>query len=116
MRHLFATALLVATSATLTLSGQRPAPPAPGSDPLHVPFDQILDTNVRDGLVYYRALKSERGRLDRYIASLNIPSGTYDEWSAERKIAFWVNAYNAFVLETIVSNYPIRGTSQSYPA
>ena len=91
MRHAFATAVLVAACATLTLTGQR-AGPAPGSDPLHVPFDQILDTNVRDGLVYYRALKSERGRLDRYIASLNVPSATYDAWSADRKIAVWVNA------------------------
>jgi len=115
MRHAFATTLLVAACATLTLAGQRPGP-APGSDPLHVPFDQILDTSVRDGLVYYRALKSERGRLDRYIASLNIPSATYDGWAADRKIAFWVNAYNAFVLETIVSSYPIHGTSSTYPA
>ena len=33
-------------------------------------FDQILDLNVRDGFVYYRALKSERGRLDGYVTSL----------------------------------------------
>ena len=71
MRHAFVTAVLVAACATLTLTGQRSGP-APGSDPLHVPFDQILDINVRDGLVYYRALKSERGRLDRYVASLNV--------------------------------------------
>ena len=56
MRHAFVTAVLVAACATLTLTGQRSGP-APGSDPLHVPFDQILDINVRDGLVYYRALQ-----------------------------------------------------------
>ena len=31
-------------------------------------------------------------------------------------MAFWVNAYNAFVLQTVVSRYPIRGTSSAYPA
>ena len=35
------------------------------TDALHRPFDQILDIQVRDGLVYYRALRGERGRLDR---------------------------------------------------
>jgi hypothetical protein len=90
-------------------------PPGPGSDPLHRSFDQILDLNVRDGLVYYRALQGARGKLDSYIASLNVPAATYDGWSREQKMAFWLNAYNAFVLQTIISRYPIRGTSSAYP-
>ena len=51
---------------------------------LHRPLDQILDVNVRDGLVYYRALKSERGRLDRYVASLNVPGGDVRRLVARR--------------------------------
>ena len=85
-------------------------------DVLHRPFDQVLDINVRDGMVYYRALKSERGRLDRYSASLNVPTATYDGWSRDEKMAFWVNAYNAFVLQTVVDRYPIRGSSSGYPS
>ena len=54
------------------------APAASGSDPFHRPLDQILDVNVRDGLVYYRALQSSRGALDRYVASLNVSTATYD--------------------------------------
>ena len=83
---------------------------------LHRPLDQILDLNVRDGLVYYRALRGERGRLDRYIASLNVLPATYESWSREDKMAFWVNAYNAFVLQTVLERYPIRGRSAAYPA
>jgi len=89
--------------------------PAPGADPLHRPLDQILDVNVRDGLVYYRALKSDRGRLDRYIASLNVPAATYDKWSKGQQMAFWVNAYNAFVLQTVVNHYPLTGTIKQVP-
>ena len=40
------------------------------SMPLHRAFDKILDIYVRDGLVYYRALKQERAKFDRYVASL----------------------------------------------
>jgi hypothetical protein len=82
---------------------------------LHRPLDQILDLNVRDGLVYYRALKAERGRLDRYAASLNVPAATYAAWDRQHKMAFWVNAYNAFVLQTVIDHYPIRGSAAAYP-
>ena len=89
--------------------------PESGVDPLHRPLDQLLDLYVRDGFVYYRALKSDRGRLDRYIASLNVPAATYEAWPREQKMAFWVNAYNAFVLQTVIDVYPIRGKAAGYP-
>jgi hypothetical protein len=95
---------------------QPPVPPGPGADPLHIPLDRILDVNVRDGMVYYRALQSGRGALDRYVASLSVPQATYDSWSREAKMAFWVNAYNAAVLQTVVNAYPIRGRSPDFPA
>lgn len=82
----------------------------------HRPLDQILDLYVRDGFVYYRALQSERARLDRYVSSLNVAPATYDAWSREQQMAFWVNAYNAFVLQTVVNHYPVRSKSAEYPA
>ena len=88
---------------------------AAGADSLHRPLDEILDVQVRDGLVYYRALRSERARLDRYVASLDVRPQTYDGWSRDEKIAFWLNAYNAFVLQTVVDRYPIRGKAAAYP-
>jgi Protein of unknown function, DUF547 len=89
--------------------------PAPGAELLHRPLDQILDVNVRDGLVYYRALKSDRGRLDRYVASLNVAPAVYQAWSREQQMAFWVNAYNAFVLQTVINHYPLRGNIKQIP-
>lgn len=89
--------------------------PAPGAELLHRPLDQILDTNVRDGLVYYRALKGDRGRLDRYVASLNVTPAAYQGWSREQQMAFWINAYNAFVLETVINHYPMHGTIRQIP-
>ena len=49
--------ILAVVLVSAVLSGQEFVP-APGADPLHRPLDQILDVNVRDGLVYYGALKS----------------------------------------------------------
>lgn len=110
---LIAVALLCAPPAARTAPrAQAGGPP----DTFHRPLDQILDVDVRDGLVYYRALRSDRGRLDRYVASLNVPAATYDGWPREHKMAFWVNAYNAIVLQTVINHYPIHGASSRYPA
>ncbi|MGE3274136.1 MAG: DUF547 domain-containing protein [Vicinamibacterales bacterium] len=110
MRLAFLMALLVAAA---PLARQ---PEAPGVDPLHRPFDQILDVNVRDGLVYYHALRQQRGALDRYVAALGaVSKATLDGWSRERQMAYWMNAYDAFVLRTVIDHYPIRGRSPAYP-
>jgi hypothetical protein len=91
-------------------------PSAPPIDPLHASFDTLLDLYVRDGLVYYRALRSERGRFDRYVASLDVPRATVEQWPRPRQLAYWINAYNAFVIDTVLDHYPIRGRSSDYPA
>lgn len=88
----------------------------PTLEAIHRPLDAILDANVRDGMVYYRALQSVRGRLDRYVASLDVPADTYASWTRDAQAAFWLNAYNAFVLKTVIDHYPIRGKSAAYPA
>jgi hypothetical protein len=93
-----------------------PAQDAPAVDPLHAPLEEVLDLNVRDGLVYYRALQGQRGRLDRYIASLNVPAPAFDAWDRDRRAALWLNAYNALVLRTVIDHYPIRGRSGAYPS
>lgn len=86
-------------------------------DGLHRPFDEILDLYVRDGLVYYLALCNERPKFDRYVLSLGEVRGeTLLAWPRERQLAYWINAYNAFVLRTVIDSYPIRGKSVDFPA
>jgi hypothetical protein len=88
--------------------------PAHSQPPRMSGLEQILDTYVRDGLVYYRALKAERGRLDAYVNSLaSVPA---ENRTKEDQAAFWVNAYNAIVLQTVVDHYPIAQRSHEYPA
>jgi hypothetical protein len=114
MRLPVSVSALLVSSLVLVPSAQAPLPPT--GDPLHRPLDEILDLNVRDGLVYYRALQSQRGKLDRYAASLNVAPATYESWRREARMAFWVNAYNAFVLQSVIARYPIHGRSAQYPS
>lgn len=89
------------------------AQPADG-DARTAGYDQLLDVSVRDGLVYYRALKSDRGRLDRFVDALANRSLASE--SRESQMAFWLNAYNAIVLRTVINNYPIAQRTREYPA
>jgi len=77
-------------------------------------LDTLLDLYVRDGLVYYRALKADRARLDAYVNAL--ATASTDQLPREEQVAFWLNAYNALVLRTVVDHYPIQGRSSEYPA
>jgi len=77
-------------------------------------LDQILDLYVRNGDVYYRALRSDRAKLDGYV---NLIAGiSVDKRPREEQLAFWLNAYNALVLRTVIDHYPIAGKSSEYPA
>jgi hypothetical protein len=109
VRHVVLVCSFFVPLASSIHSAQQPPSTA---EPLHRPFDQLLDLYVRDGLVYYRAVRADRARLDRYLGALGgVSRGTYDGWSREQKIAFWLNAYNAFVLQTVAASYPPRGNS-----
>lgn len=116
MRHALRSALVVLAFAAGVVAwpSAQDAPP-PAVDPLHRALDGILDIYVRDGLVYYQALKQERPRFDRYVSTI-AEAEVPDTWDQKRRLAFWINAYNALVLRTVIDHYPIRGRAAGYPS
>ena len=109
--------MLALASLVLSLSSSVLAqlPPPPEVDPRHRAFDALLDINVRDGQVYYRAVQASRASLNRYIASLDIPEAEFARLSRDEQIALLINAYNAIVLQTVVNNYPIQARVKTLP-
>src|SRR5687768_7843799 len=91
-------------------------PDLPNADPRHKQYDVLLDTNVRDGLVYYRAVQAQRGMLARYIASLDLAPAAFSALSREDQMALLINAYNAIALHSAAQQYPIQGRASAYPA
>jgi len=103
----------------LSLSIAPGAPAAGGATTAQTastPLDRVLDTYVREGHVYYRALQSERKLLDAYVRALDLPAALVAAWPKAKPLAFWVNAYNALVLQTVIDKYPITGKAEDYPA
>jgi len=72
----------------------------------HAALDSVLASHLRDGRVDYGGLARDRGPLDRYLAASRKASP--DGWSREEQIAFWVNVYNAHVLEGIIRRPGLR--------
>lgn len=78
----------------------------------HDLFDQTLQKYVNnDGAVDYPRLKANPTQLDTYISTLAAVSPETHPTSfptQDHKLAYWINAYNAFVLKGIVDTYPIQ--------
>jgi Protein of unknown function, DUF547 len=55
----------------------------------------------------YAGMAAERETLKAYLASLSaVPKSTFDAFSKAQQLAFLINAYNAFTVELILTQYP----------
>ncbi len=93
---------LLLSCGSLTVTNEQSQPPN------HIPFDKLLKQYVNDrGLVNYEGLAKDRGSLKSYLETLSA-NGPNDKWSRNEKLAYWINAYNAFTLELILTHYPVN--------
>jgi len=61
------------------------------------------------GRVDYRCLRENREQLDTFVNSLaDFPPRYYYRWPRADRIALWINACNAHVLQVVINHYPIR--------
>lgn len=80
---------------------KKPAPPS------HETWNQLLSKYVSStGKVNYSGIKNDIAKLDAYLSILK-KNPPQDDWSRSEKMAFWINAYNAFTVKLIVDNYPV---------
>jgi hypothetical protein len=113
MAPLAAALLIFPAAGTLSAGPGAPGDATPAPAGLHDPFDAILRDHVRDGAVDYRGLKSDEGRLDDYLAALADVEPR--ALGREERIAFWIDAYNAFTLKLILARYPGIGSIKEIP-
>jgi len=78
-------------------------------DQSHQLFTDVLSKYVIKSKVDYKGLKADPAKLDQYISQLSAVSGEdLTKWSKEEKLAYWINAYNAFTLKVIIDHYPVK--------
>lgn len=75
----------------------------------HADFTRILEDIVQAPRVDYTALQDRRADLTAYLDQLAGTDPTaLASASDEVQLAFWINAYNACMLDRVSANYPIR--------
>ena len=78
----------------------------PGAD-LHKTWDDVLRKHVdQESLVNYKSLKGAQRSLDEYLSLLAQTDPA--TLNTHGKLAYWINAYNAFTLKLIVEHYPVK--------
>jgi hypothetical protein len=70
----------------------------------HTLFGELLAKNVKEGVVDYAGFKAEERKLDRYLYILEITNP--DSLGREEQFAFYINAYNAWTIKLILTEYP----------
>jgi len=72
----------------------------------HSLFTKVLKEHVVDGAVDYAAIKTDK-RFGKYLEVLagTDPSTIKDD---NERLAFWINAYNAFTIQLINDHYPVK--------
>lgn len=86
---------------------------AQGFDHSHAAWNALLGKHVKTfahgnaSAVDYAAFKAEHATLKNYLGTLSaVGEADYGKWSKAQRLAFLINAYNAFTVELILTKYP----------
>ena len=76
--------------------------------PSHEAWDKLLRTHVTgDGMVNYQALLAAKQQLVNYLKVL-ADNPVQNNWTRNEKMAYWINAYNAFTVKLVLDHYPVN--------
>lgn len=81
----------------------------PGFD--HSLFDQFLKKVVNErGEVNYPAAAQDPSLLKDYLEKLKQvdEAALRQQWPREEKLAFWINAYHAGIIQAVLNHYPVK--------
>ncbi len=82
----------------------------------HSALDRVLSAYVDEGgQVDYAGLKAHPQDLEAYVALLGrVRPASHPAWfpTREDRLAYWINAYNAFVIKGVVDAYPVKSVKK----
>jgi hypothetical protein len=75
----------------------------------HEIWDGLLKQHVKkDGFVDYKGFIRDSAKLNQYLKLISTAHPNDKNWSREEQMAYWINAYNAFTVQLIIRNYPVK--------
>lgn len=74
----------------------------------HAVWNDLLATYVnQEGMVDYEGFHKDKLKLDEYLDHLS-SNAPKEAWTENEKLAYWINAYNAFTISLILQHYPVK--------
>ncbi|RZS99772.1 DUF547 domain-containing protein [Aquimarina brevivitae] len=74
----------------------------------HSPWTALLQKYVDEqGFVDYKGFKADQEALQAYLTTLSENPPT-EEWAVQELLAYYINLYNAYTVDLIVKNYPVK--------
>jgi len=92
------------------LSGCKVSDYASDSKPVdHRIWDSLLQKHVTaEGLVDYQGFIADSARLNNYLDLLRQHHPNDKHWSRDERLAYWINAYNAFTVKLVADHFPVK--------
>lgn len=87
-------------------------------DHTHKSWDKLLSSSVimfptKSEVDYDKFVKNKK-ELKAYTESISkVSKSDFKSWSQDQQLAFLINTYNAFTIELIVDNYPVKSIKDS---
>jgi hypothetical protein len=72
-------------------------------------YNSLLNKYVKNAKVNYEGFIDSRAEFKTFLKALgSVDENDFEDWTEEQKLAFWINAYNAFTIKAIIDHYPIK--------
>ena len=74
----------------------------------HSEWDKLLKKHVdKNGMVDYKGFAKDKSKLTQYLIMLSKTEPT-EAWSVQELLAYYINTYNAYTVDLILNNYPVK--------
>jgi len=78
-------------------------------DHSYATYNSLLNRYVKNARVNYEGFINSRAEFETFLRTLgSVDKDVFESWTEEQRLAFWINAYNAFTIKAIIDHYPIK--------
>ena len=75
----------------------------------HDIWNKLLQKHVNaQGKVNYKGLIEDSTDFNKYLTLLKSNHPNEKNWTKNERLAYWINAYNAFTIKLILDHYPVK--------
>ena len=72
-------------------------------------YNSLLNRYVENAQVNYGGFIDSRAEFETFLRALgSVDENDFESWTEKERLAFWINAYNAFTIKAIIDHYPIK--------